>query len=377
MARVKKRKASYNPFYIPSLDALKAQARQDAQAQIDAAVGALPQDRDVTDQFARTGRDIAGYDNAYITFLKQQQQARAHLLGPNNIQTDPQADAATQAQAAAAGGALNFTGIGFENQFFGEQNAAGANLATHQMQNRRSMQDALTELGKQRSAEKAKFGALYYQILNQKKQDAFNAYQAYLANQSGAAQLAAQVSSDQANQQLQRDQLNAQIGAGGTETPTQRNARLRKRDSDSNAAEKKALDMTKATTKTDVIERRRKWLVTVPGQPGSADVQVPVEYPADWTAAQVKADYIRLHPNNPIVSGVSPGVIKNIKTTKTVLRYTYAQVYNYLRNAYRHAGWGPKNSKRFAIEWLDQQGFEGFISGEGSEPPGTHPGGPT
>src|SRR5262245_9790012 len=204
-------KPSYNPFYVPSLDAIKAQASQEARAQVDAAVAAIPTDLSVQSSFGAAGRDYAGMDQQYIDFINNLRVARVGQ-GASTVSTAPNFDPSGQVGSTVSGAraAASALGIGFENQFAGLAASGAAYKNVHQQQNRSAMQTRLQELADQRAAERAKYGALYQDAYNRKKQEAFQAYQAYLSSQAGAAQLGAQISSDQANQNLQQQQLQLQ-----------------------------------------------------------------------------------------------------------------------------------------------------------------------
>src|SRR5580765_1212008 len=216
MATKKKKPApSWNPYYVPPLSKIQAEAKSAAQAQINAAVGAIPADATVSGQFAARGRDLAGLDTSYVTFLKNQAAARPTSASPGPVVmpagVEGGAGTATDTEAANAAAASKALGIGFQNQNTALQNAAQGMVTVNQASNTRNMNDAIQQLQAQRDAEKAKYGVTYQNELDKRKQQAFQAYQAYISNQLQAASLGATASYNQGK--LNISQQNADTAA--------------------------------------------------------------------------------------------------------------------------------------------------------------------
>jgi hypothetical protein len=392
----KKKKGSYNPFYIPSLDALKAQSRQEAQAQIDAAVAALPKTGDVQGQFDKSGREFKAMDTAYQSFLQQQQTAAPALF---NTGVDVNATTATgvtdpgAAQTAQqASNALSMQGFGFANQRTQAVSGAAAKANENQQRNRRQLNDALLQLTNQIAAEKAKFSPLYYQTLNQKKADAMAAYQAYLANQLNNAQLSAQISNDNAQLALTSEgnaikQQNANTAAQKARDAAAKAAandpaavaRSKRRNSGRTATQKwmnAAIDYEKAGPEVESVVI--PYTVTIVS---GHDLQGNPQYktfPAvrakpETSLADVRAQVIRTYhltdPEQIASLSIVPGKKETTKTPGPVTRRTWTYIYNRAVSMMKSYGWTDKTSKRLVENYLRDAGL---TPPPKKPPPGSH-----
>lgn len=368
-----KKKGSYNPFYIPSLDALKSQSRQEAQAQIDASVAALPKQSTIQGQFDKTGREFGAMDTAYTAFLKGQQVAAPALFDTG---TDVQATTATgvtdpgAAQTALqASNALKMQGFGFASAREAAISGSAAKANENQQRNRRQLNDALLALTQQISAEKAKFSPLYYQTLNQKKADAMQAYQAYLGNQLNSAQLGAQVSNDQAqidiaqqnaNTAKQRAENAARTADGKAAlTPAQKLARAKAINKVWTDADK--MIATGTPTKKNV--KIGVYSVTVPDGFDANDNQkfrtFDVDYPSDKPVAEIEAE---LKAKYGGTGDSAPKAI--LKTTRTDVvtsktGVSYKQIYNTLYAQLRRfrGGYTAAHTKKVVKAFLKSHGI--------------------
>lgn len=303
--------ATYNPYYISSLDAMKAQARQEAEAQINASIAAVPTDAATTTMSNETGRDLRGFDQSFIDFLAKQRTASlAHVAPPSYVPNGGTAGTAntntTSAEAQNAGAASAMLGIGFANQQEGLQNAAAAGLDARQSANRRSLNDTLLQLAQQRAAEKAKQPALEFDILNQKKTNAFNAYNAYLANQLSAATAGATASFNQGKLDVSQQNANtsqqnaatnaakaATNGTGGATTTKARNTLLNNTYKYLDTSIAKTVD----TNSTEITASRWQASEVSGFPPTTKNVGPVVELPPGTTDAQAAVILKKSYPN--------------------------------------------------------------------------------
>jgi hypothetical protein len=379
-----KKKGSYNPFYIPSLDALKAQSRQEAQAQIDASVAALPKTGDVTGQFDKSGREFAAMDSAYTSFLRGQQVAAPALFDTGvDVQattgtgvTDP--GAAQTAQQAS--NALKMQGFGFANAREAAISGSAAKANENQQRNRRQLNDALTELTKQIAAEKAKFSPLYYQTLNEKKANAMAAYQAYLGNQLNSAQLNAQVSNDQA-------QINVATDSNLIKQQNANTAAQRARDAAAKAASNNPTAVARAKRRASGRTATQKWMNTAMDYekvgPGSENVVIPYTitiqtgfdnnqnptfktFPAirakpETSLADVRkqaiATYHITDPEQLTSLSIVPGKKEVEKIPGAVTKRDYNYIYSRAWKMMVSYGWTAKTAKRLVDNYLREAGL--------------------
>lgn len=366
--------ATYNPYYIPSLDAMKAQARQEAEAQINATVGALPTDKFYQDQSAMAGRDLKGFDQSFIDFLaKQRTSSLANVAPPTYAPNGGVAGTAntdtTSATARDAGAASAMLGIGFASQQEALQSAAAGGLDAHQSANRRSLNDALMQVAQQRSAERAKQPALEQDILGKKKQDAFNAYTAFLNNQLAAATAGATASFNQGK--LDISQQNADTSAQNA------NTRAGAASPEQKAADKKAADMKKA--KGIAYDKMDSAIhSTIDGNPTSVStwtVQVDSinpstgahtltslpakDYPAGTTMQTVLDDFKAQYPGKTL-HAINNG---NKVVPGAKIHYTYDQIYNIGYKRLRSAGYTVAQAKKLTTAYLKGAGIKAPSAG--------------
>jgi hypothetical protein len=370
-----KKKGSYNPFYIPSLDALKAQSRQEAQAQVDASVAALPKTSDLQSQFDKTGREFKAMDTGYQAFLQNQQLAAPALFDTG---TDVQATTATgitdpgaAQKAKQASNVLAMQGFGFANERQSAISGAAAKVNENQARNRRQLNDALLQLTNQIAAEKAKFSPLYYQTLNDKKSQALNAYQAYLGAQLNNAQLNAQVTNDQA--QIDVSQQNADTAANKAAaaaaardaaghkvmTPSQKLARskaINKVFTDADKMISTGIPGSKAS-KVGIYSVRYKSGVDADGNAKFATITVeyPIEKPVTEIEAELKAKY------GGVGSSAPTAILTSTRTDTTKIKtpQTYKALYNFMYAALRRfrGGYTPAHTKKVVKAYLKKNGF--------------------
>lgn len=359
------KKKSYNPFYIPSLDALKAQARQEAQAQVDAAVAALPKQADVQGQFDKSGREFRAMDTGYLNFLKGMQTSAPAMMdtgfdpmvtpGANFVAPD-----ASQ-EAKQASNALAMQGFGFANARTASIAGAAGKINENQARNRRQLNDALLQLTQQIGAEKAKFSPLYYQTLNQKKQDAFQAYQAYLANQFNSAQLGANVANDQANIDIR--QQNADTAATRAADAARKTAatagdkskatRIKLREAAFKFADQELAKTSTSKQTTRFVTYHVTYQAPSSGGKPGAIKTITVEYPESISQDQAFANVKHDNPGILNWKGISP--YKTREESKDVAKkvYDYKFVYGRLYRRLKRAGYTSKQAKRFADNYLN------------------------
>ena len=358
--------ASYNPFYIPSLSTLQKQAKDEANAQINASLAALPKEGDVNTEFAARGRSLQGFDQAFINFVKNQgianvAQASPPNLTPPTVTSGQQSTAVTADAARAAANASAMLGIGFRAQNSALQSAGAARLSANQAANRKSLFDAITALHQQQGAEKAKYGELYASILDKKKQDAFQAYQAYLANQLGAAQLGATSAFNQGKLDISQQNADtaAKRAADAANKPAAGSDTRQKQAKRKSDAYKYIDNLISHTDKVDKKTLYRQWNVIIysgtPPQPHSLPLG---EWPDGTSEATILAVAKQKYPDDTDDMRIASTGTRTATTTESQ-HYSYQHIYEAAWKQLHSTGlWSVATSKRLAKRYLADNGVK-------------------
>lgn len=355
--------SSYNPFYIPSLKTLQKQAAAEAQAQVNAALAALPSEAGVNSDFASRGRSLQGFDTAYINFLKAQNTANAAQsappnLSPPSVTSGGQQTPGTAAEAKAAADASAMLGIGYKNQGIALQNAAAANLATNQATNRKALFDAITALHTQQGAERAKLVPLTQDILKQKKADAFQAYQAYLSNQLAAAQLGATSSFNQGK--LDISQQNADTAAQNAATRANDSANKNSggvKSKDKSAAYKYIDKLIAHTDQVNNPVTMVTWSANIlSGNPPTPHQVTVGEFPAGTSQDVILAAAKKQYPTFPNLTIAQTGTRTDNRTESK--HYSYDYIYNAAWHQLKSIGYSQATAKRLAKNYLHKNGID-------------------